>query len=55
MIARDTRRITGVVLIPTGDWAYAHWRNNLDTVGCRFIVHIADLSAWGAHRRAIGW
>src|SRR6266849_2299281 len=21
---------------------------------CRFIVHIADVSAWGAHQRAIG-
>jgi len=21
---------------------------------CRFIVHTADLSAWGAHRQAIG-
>jgi len=21
---------------------------------CRFIVHTADLSAWGGHRRAIG-
>jgi len=29
-------------------WLYRH------VVGAQFIVHTADLSAWGAHRQAIG-